>query len=656
VAQAVAILGDGAALPTVAQLAGLSPTDAADAARAEILRTEPPLSFVHPLIRDAVYHGLTSAERDLRHAAAAALLRDLHAPPERVAAQLLHTSTVTEPWAIALLREAGRSAPHAGAADSAVAYLRRALDAAGDERAPLLLELGTAEALTNGPAAATHLRQAYGELAEPRARAEAAALLGRTLMFTGSPDQAAAIARQTAADLPDELADQRLALLAFECMTVYFGTGDLDRLRVLREVRATAGEQLARRRLAGPGAHMLAAMAAWDATCTDGTASQCADLALAALEATTLVTADPALMPYAALVSLVLADRPEASELFDLVVSLTHTRGSVVAASSMHLWSGYAVLQRGDLVGAEDLLRMAERELALWGQSVAAVLHSRCYLAEVLYERGERAQAFAMLDALGTVDPGHNTTGWWLYLRARLLTAMDRPEQALVAVDELMSPRVASTLPARLWARSLKAKALDRLGRRDEAIELAAQEVEQMRRFGAASALGRSLRILGMLRRGAGLEALTEAVAVLENSTARLEHAKALATLGAVLRRAQRPAEAREPLRRALDLATACGAGRLAEQVRAELVAAGSRPRRDAASGVAALTPGERRVAALAAAGRSNRDIAQELFVTPKTVEVHLSNAYRKLAIRSRAELEGVLAGAGTGHPKAGTD
>ena len=77
----------------------------------------------------------------------------------------------------------------------------------------------------------------------------------------------------------------------------------------------------------------------------------------------------------------------------------------------------------------------------------------------------------------------------------------------------------------------------------------------------------------------------------------------------------------------------------LAEDVRTELYAAGARPRTAALSGAGALTASERRVAALAAEGASNRDIAQTLFVTPKTVEVHLSNVYRKLGIRSRREL-----------------
>jgi DNA-binding CsgD family transcriptional regulator len=131
---------------------------------------------------------------------------------------------------------------------------------------------------------------------------------------------------------------------------------------------------------------------------------------------------------------------------------------------------------------------------------------------------------------------------------------------------------------------------------------------------------------------------------VLEGTPARLDLAKANAALGRALRHARMPADAREPLRRALELADACGAAGLAEDVRTELYAAGARPRTTALSGAGALTASERRVAALAAEGASNRDIAQALFVTPKTVEVHLSNAYRKLGIRSRRELSAALA------------
>ncbi|MDQ3768147.1 MAG: helix-turn-helix transcriptional regulator, partial [Actinomycetota bacterium] len=112
---------------------------------------------------------------------------------------------------------------------------------------------------------------------------------------------------------------------------------------------------------------------------------------------------------------------------------------------------------------------------------------------------------------------------------------------------------------------------------------------------------------------------------------------------GAALRRAGQRAAAREPLRETVDLAARLGAEALAELGREELIATGARPRREALSGPESLTPSERRVAELAAQGLSNREVAETLWVTRKTVEVHLGNAYGKLGIRSRSQLAGAL-------------
>jgi DNA-binding NarL/FixJ family response regulator len=149
--------------------------------------------------------------------------------------------------------------------------------------------------------------------------------------------------------------------------------------------------------------------------------------------------------------------------------------------------------------------------------------------------------------------------------------------------------------------------------------------------------------VLGQLRGPQGMEELEEAAGLLELSNQRIERARAFAALGAELRRARRPTDARDPLRRALDLAEQSGARALAENVRSELYATGARPRTTALDGVASLTERELRVATLAAEGQTNRDIAQILYVTPKTVEVHLSNSYRKLGIASRRELPAAL-------------
>jgi DNA-binding CsgD family transcriptional regulator len=139
---------------------------------------------------------------------------------------------------------------------------------------------------------------------------------------------------------------------------------------------------------------------------------------------------------------------------------------------------------------------------------------------------------------------------------------------------------------------------------------------------------------------------LREAAAVLGGSELALDRAHALVSLGTALRQAGKRREARDPLREGLDLAVRCGARALAEQARNETVAAGARPRREALSGVESLTPRERQVAALAAEGSSNREIAAELFVTVKTVEWHLRHSYAKLGIESRDELAAAMAGA----------
>ena len=130
----------------------------------------------------------------------------------------------------------------------------------------------------------------------------------------------------------------------------------------------------------------------------------------------------------------------------------------------------------------------------------------------------------------------------------------------------------------------------------------------------------------------------------LERSPSPVEQTRALIDLGAALRRSGRRRDARDPLRRALDLARRCGAARAGAIAPCEeLQASGARPRRLELTGVGALTPMERRTAGLAAEGLSNRDVAQSLFLTVRTVEMHLTNAYRKLGITSRQQLADAL-------------
>jgi DNA-binding CsgD family transcriptional regulator len=242
--------------------------------------------------------------------------------------------------------------------------------------------------------------------------------------------------------------------------------------------------------------------------------------------------------------------------------------------------------------------------------------------------------------------------------RARLRLAQGRPGDALTdfqACAAMFSSDVWGTEMrdvGYLHARAGAAHALLRLGERERARELAEAEVADVRAFGAPRALGVALRSLGLIVGGTrGLELLGESVARLRDSPAMLERAHSLTELGAALRRAGRRAAAREPLGEALEVAIRCGARPLALRAREELTATGARPRREWRTGVEALTPSELRVVRLAADGRSNREIAHELYVTLKTIEGHLSRAYTKLGIDGRAQLARVLDGEKTRVP-----
>ncbi|HYI19920.1 MAG TPA: LuxR C-terminal-related transcriptional regulator, partial [Solirubrobacteraceae bacterium] len=636
VARAVSVLGEHAQLPAVAALAGLGEPAVAAAtgelARAEILRPDPPLGFVHPLVRDAVYRELPPGERALLHERAAEILRDADAAAEQVGVQLLEAPRRGAGWVVETLRAAGAAAMRRGAADSAVASLRRALEEppARERRAAVLVELGTAEALTSGPAAADHLQEAYDLLEEPVARARVADGLARVLIFTGRSPQAAALAREARAALPPGHVELEEMLEALELATNYLGG-----------LTPEMPERVAAHRMDTAPAPLLA-MAAVDWAYRGGPSDRCCALALEALERGSLIERENGLFSISAIMALGLADRDEAIGWWDASLEAAHRDGSLFAVASVHLFYGMTLLWRGDLAGAAEALAEGQGEFTSWGFGETGQVYLDAHLCRVALERGDLAGARAALEHSAAILGSSDDVRYRLGAEHELLIAEGRLDEALAVSDELERLFGAYVSPVAGRWRSHRALALDRLGRREEALALADFELEHARAWGAPGVIGHALRVRGLLRGELG--DLEEAVRVLDGSAARLDLAKALFALGGALRRDRRPGEAREPLRRALELAAACDAPGLAEQVRSELYAAGARPRTDAVAGVAALTASERRVAGLAADGATNRDIAQTLFVTPKTVEVHLSNAYRKLGIRSRRELGTALA------------
>jgi DNA-binding CsgD family transcriptional regulator len=321
------------------------------------------------------------------------------------------------------------------------------------------------------------------------------------------------------------------------------------------------------------------------------------------------------------------------------VIEWAKQHGSLPAFSMAAQLRAYANARRGLLAEAEaDAASTLE-------QPAPQTLYAHLALVNVLLARGEANEAG---DVFAQVRPEPAATGQMRYLqtRARIRAASHSPEDALedlFACGQLEREWEIRTPAFATW-RTDAAPLLASLGRLDEARALAREEVERCRAFGAQAPLGASLRTLGLVEQGdAGIELVEEAVAHLERSPARLEHALALVELGAATRRAGRRAQAREPLRKALELARLCGADAVAARAHDELVTAGARPRRDPTESRSNLTASELRVARLAAEGMTNREIAQALFVTENTIETHLRSVFRKLEIHSRSQLARAL-------------
>jgi DNA-binding CsgD family transcriptional regulator len=646
-ARAIAILGEEVDPHRAAELAELDQRSAAqamaDLARVDVVRPQLPLGFVHPLVRSAVEETLSLLELDAGHARAAKLLTESHADSERIAAHLLLVPPAGDPEVVAALSEAARKAVTRGASDSAVAYLRRALvePPPESERAQFLLELGAVETLVDGSASVEHLGEALGLIDDPQKRAEIAALLGFQLFYLHRLDESDAVFEQAV----DELAGadpelERVLEAGLISNGIFHPPLKESAARRLDQVRRHGGDT-------SLGEKMLLGLLAFYDARSGAPAAITVPIARRALGGDTLLRADSGGGPLIrAGMVLAMADEEDAPALYDAVLTEAHLRGSATAFASAKFFRAQALLFRGDLAEAEAEARAAFAACREWGFHL---LDSFIYIqTDAQMEQGKLDDAARVFADAG--DPAPDDAPTFTYLSSRARLRMLRGdlhgglEQLLEAGRSFEA--VGGRNPAFMPWRSQAALGLLQLDRPDEAAALAREELEVARVWGAPRALGAALRAAGLVQGGKrGLALLQEAVEVLAASPAKLEHAKARTELGAALRRANQRIKAREQLRRAVELATICGAIPLAAQAESELLATGARPRRIALSGLESLTPSERRVAELAAEGPTNREIAQELFVTPKTVEVHLSSVYRKLGISSRSQLAGALAG-----------
>ncbi|WP_433013845.1 helix-turn-helix transcriptional regulator [Kribbella sp. CA-294648] len=610
------------------------------------------LSFVHPVIRESMRSALGPLEKAALHARAAEVLFTDRAPADRIAAHLVHAPAGTLPNATEIFQAAATVSLSAGDPRTAVGYLTRAFDADPANqgvRAQLGLTL-----LRSGDAAAArqHLRAAAAAIGVRDRAALLGAAADATAVLDG-PMAAVAELTSTLDGWPD--GPERLTLEA--------------RLGIIRsylpDERKKASEHLRRfAELPGdtPEERTLLALLA---QCGRYEVSPSADvrrtaeraLRQGALFNESVGQSDTLVGWLLAMMSLIAADgvelaRGEIASAQDWV----RRNGSPIEFAMVANVADFLAWRCGDIPALEAdadgvLAAMAPEELS--PQVLALRATAVNFGAYAAVEQGEFAAAKALLADFDhqTADAPRVIPAMWLHeVRARIALEEDDPAAALEHAYRLRDEMAAAHLdpPAVPW-RTPAAWALLRYGSEESvasARELAGDQLDLARRWGAASDLGAALRLTAKVDVGQGARRVTtleDAVAVLEQSPARLELARALVDLGEAYRVVGRRTDARETLARGGELATSCGSTAVRQRAAEALQALGDRPRALTSSGQDSLTASERRVAGLAVSGRTNRDIAHELFVSPKTVENHLGRIYVKLGITGRRELARAL-------------
>jgi len=650
-AAATAVLGSAADLARAARLARVDERRAAEAADALVaadLLMPSRLQFVHPIVRQVVYADIGEARRRTDHLAAAKILWADGAAAAHVATHLLKTDPCPSPWAIDALRDAAAGAYASGAFDRAVALAEHAL---GGERRPpvrsrILLDLGTYEVSAGRASAVTRLQEALELVPQAPEHADVAWRLGDSLYGAGwFGDAARAYERGldlVAASAPhdrDPVVEARL-LAGLHTASLLRGSpawAAVARVEALVENPPSA-PSLAERTL----------LASAIGSCALGHERQCSDVLSLAERVLSepdhrMTLTRPLLEPVAS--ALIMCDQfDRAAGLLDVFIAQARRTGEIVAYAGLLPIRAYAFLCRGRLADAitdsADVLRLVEEAPPASTQALAP---ARLVAALAALARGEVDAAEQAVDVPAAARLWGETPlyGWYLHALGHVHLARGRFESARDAfLDAGRAFGAGGGTGTFCPWRSGAAQALHALGDRD-AHDLVDDELHLARNFGASKAIAVSLRCQARLadRSEHAVDLLAEADELLSGSEADLERAGVQVDRGSALRRLGYRRDAREYLRNGLDLARRIEAWSIVSTAVSELEASGARRPTLSTSGANALTPAERRVARMAAGGQSNREIAQALFVTRKTVEVHLTNVYRKLGISSRADL-----------------
>jgi DNA-binding CsgD family transcriptional regulator/tetratricopeptide (TPR) repeat protein len=644
VAGATAILGPDADLRRVAALAELSPESVAQAVaglrREGILTAAERLEFVHPLIRTAVYADVAEPDRGLGHLSAAKIL-DRDGELSRVPSHLLVADRHGDTWVTDRLRNAAGTALSAGSPGSAAALLERALaePAPEGDRAALRVDLGRAY-LRSGEfaGAVSALERVIEEPGDASLQRSAALELGRALRLAGRIPESVAVFDEAIRGLPPGHHEEEIELETEIAIASHMGMPASEWVdRLASAVERAPGMSLAERTMRSMYAYVAASTGSRTADDVAALARSCID-SDGAVSPTSLQGVAAGLAMSGAFA--------EALDVLDRSLAIAHELGDASQVGFVLFTRTWVANRAGRVLEGEADARAL---LDAPGVSEPYVQYATAHLIVALIDRGAISDAEALLERQGLAETTdlNGLLGAVLHIaRSRLHRARGRPRHAVADFERCRAvlEEVGFTGPSFGEWRMDGALSYLALGDRTAAREIAVEDVEVSQAFGGGRELGIALRTLGLVEGGArGLELLADSVDVLADSEAALDHAKSLIEHGAALRRAGKGPEARDQLSRGLDVASRCGATAAVNRARDELTAAGARPRRERTTGPDSLTASELRVARLAAKGHSNPEIAQALFVTRRTVEVHLTHVYRKLGIDSRGALVSVL-------------
>jgi DNA-binding CsgD family transcriptional regulator len=602
------------------------------------------VSFVHPLFAQALLDAQPLSLRERRHAAAFALVLDQGGPDALAAEHAALGGLVGDQRAIEVTARVGASALAQGALRAAGMHLENAVALSGESPSTEVLLLHGHVLVAQAQVAP--LRALCSELLsrelDAATRARALCLLARVEALSNHPPQAQQLFMQAAAVATSR--EQRVEVLCDALLTCLASAPARWILETAKRARELAAVHT-------PQQRVLAFVHAYATLVCRCEPEQAAELALEVDRsgARSLSTAQGwnlTVAVHALNICKVLEDFDRAGSIFSREYEEAVAAGAPVLMSGLAVAYADVLLRMGRLEQALELVErtsaLSDRRIQPWSDLAAAVL---------LSELGADERARPHIDALRRFqaelpDGQYAVVALWLHLLdARSALAAGRAAEASELMESAagiaeLGGRVEPCLVP--WAgvgleSHLRAKRPDRAKRLLEELTVSASTLPS-RWPQAVIALGEA-GVAALDGAGEGVDKrFAAAVALFAELGQPLEHAQALITFGIQLRRSGRPRDAREPLASALEICERAGAERLARLARAELAASGGRRRRRGEDG-SALTAQERRVAALAAEGLANGEIATALHVSPKTVSSHLQHVYAKLGMHSRREL-----------------